>query len=152
MVIGYARVSKADGSQSLDPQRDALVAEGVDRARIYEDRASGATDDRPGLEACLQTLRGGDVLVVWKLDPLGRNLAHLVGTVQDLSDRGVGLRVLAGKGGANRHDYGQRPLGVRDLRSAGRVRAGAHPRAHGGGTEGRAGARPVGSSHSPKLR
>ena len=98
MLIGYARVSKADGSQSLDLQRDALVAAGVDVDGIYEDRASGAKEDRPGLEACMHALRDGDVLVVWKLDRLGRNLAHLVGTVQDLSDRGVGLRVLAGQG------------------------------------------------------
>ena len=98
MLIGYARVSKADGSQSLDLQRDALAAAGVNPAGIYEDRASGAKEDRPGLEACLRAVRDGDVLVVWKLDRLGRNLAHLVGTVQDLSDRGVGLRVLAGQG------------------------------------------------------
>ena len=98
MLIGYARVSKADGSQSPDLQRDALVAAGVKAEQIYEDRASGAKEDRPGLEGCLRALRDGDVLVVWKLDRLGRNLAHLVGTVQDLSDRGVGLRVLAGQG------------------------------------------------------
>ena len=87
MLIGYARVSKADGTQSLDLQRDGLVAEGVESDRIYEDRASGAKDDRPGLQACLRALRESDVLVVWKLDRLGRNLAHLVTTVQDLSDR-----------------------------------------------------------------
>ena len=98
MLIGYARVSKADGSQSLDLQRDALVAAGVHADGIYEDQGSGAKEDRPGLEACLRGLRDGDVLVVWKLDRLGRNLAHLVGTVQDLSDRGVGLRVLTGQG------------------------------------------------------
>ena len=96
---GYARVSKADGSQSLDLQRDALRAEGIDdAANLYHDFASGARDDRPGLDSCLRALRKGDVLVVWKLDRLGRNLAHLVNTVQDLSARGVGLRVLAGQG------------------------------------------------------
>ena len=98
MLIGYARVSKADGSQSVDLQRDALLAEGVESDQIYEDRASGAKDVRPGLQACLRSLREGDVLVVWKLDRLGRSLAHLVTTVQDLSDRGVGLRVLTGQG------------------------------------------------------
>ena len=99
MLIGYARVSKTDGSQSLDLQRDALRAEGIDDpARLYHDFASGVRDDRPGLDNCLRALRKGDILVVWKLDRLGRNLAHLVHTVQDLSARGVGLRVLAGQG------------------------------------------------------
>ena len=87
-----------DGAQSLDLQRDALLGEGVDRDRIYEDQASGAKDVRRRLGACLRALRDGDVLVVWKLDHLGHNLGDLVGTVQDLSDRGVGLRVLAGQG------------------------------------------------------
>ena len=67
-------------------------------ANLYHDFASGVRDDRPGLDSCLRALRKGDVLVVWKLDRLGRNLAHLVNTVQDLSARGVGLRVLAGQG------------------------------------------------------
>lgn len=98
MLIGYARVSKADGSQSLDLQLDALRAAGVRQNEIYEDRASGSRDDRPGLEACLRALRAGDVLVVWKLDRLGRTLAHLVNTVRDLSNREIGLRVLTGKG------------------------------------------------------
>lgn len=98
MLIGYARISKADGSQSLDLQRDALTTAGVTLDRIYEDRVSGARDDRPGLESCLRALREGDVLVVWKLDRLGRTLTHLVNTVRDLSDRGIGLRVLTGQG------------------------------------------------------
>ena len=87
-----------DGSQSLDLQQDALRAEGVEAINLYHDLASGVRDDRPGLDSCLRALRKGDVLVVWKLDRLGRNLAHLVNTVQDLSTRGVGLRVLAGQG------------------------------------------------------
>jgi DNA invertase Pin-like site-specific DNA recombinase len=98
MLIGYARVSKADGSQSLDLQRDALAVAGVQPDRIYEDQASGARDDRPGLDACLRALREGDVLIVWKLDRLGRTLSHLVNTARDLSDRGIGLRVLTGQG------------------------------------------------------
>ena len=98
MLIGYARVSKADGSQSLDLQRDALCGAGVDAASIYQAFASGVRDDRPGLENCLRALRSGDLLVVWKLDRLGRNLTHLVNTVANLSVRGVGLRVLAGQG------------------------------------------------------
>ena len=64
MLIGYARVSKADGSQSLDLQRDALRAEGVEAINLYHDLASGVRDDRPGLDSCLRALRKGDVLVV----------------------------------------------------------------------------------------
>ncbi len=98
MLIGYARISKADGSQSLDLQYDALRAAGVEQNNIYEDRASGSREDRQGLAACLKSLRTDDVLVIWKLDRLGRSLAHLVNTVKDLSDRNIGLRVLTGKG------------------------------------------------------
>ena len=98
MLIGYARVSKADGSQSFDLQRDALLAAGVGEDRIYTDRASGKKDKRPGLEACQKALREGDVLVVWKLDRLGRSLHHLVKTVIGLSECGVGLKVLTGQG------------------------------------------------------
>ena len=98
MLIGYVRVSKADGSQSLDLQRDALLAAGVGEDRIYSDRASGKKDERPGLEACLKALRKGDVLVVWKLDRLGRSLHHLVKIATGLSDAGVGLKVLTGQG------------------------------------------------------
>ncbi|BCH16797.1 recombinase family protein [Mesorhizobium sp. L-2-11] len=98
MLIGYARVSKADGSQSLDLQRDALLSAGITEQHIYSDRASGTRDDRPGLEACLKALRSGDVLVIWKLDRLGRSLHHLVKTVTELTDRGVGLKVLTGQG------------------------------------------------------
>ena len=98
MLIGYARVSKADGSQQLDLQRDALAAAGVAAGRVYTDLASGRREDRPGLEASLKAVRPGDTLVVWKLDRLGRTLRHLVATVDDLQARGVGLRVLAGAG------------------------------------------------------
>ncbi len=90
------RVSKADGSQVLDLQRDALLAAGVTTERLYEDHASGKRDDRPGLEACLKSLRKGDTLVAWKLDRLGRDLRHLVNLVHDLTGRSVGLKVLAG--------------------------------------------------------
>lgn len=77
MLIGYARVSKSDGSQVHDLQRDALATAGVDTAHIYEDSASGRRDSRPGLDACVKALRPGDTLVVWKLDRLGRDLRHL---------------------------------------------------------------------------
>jgi DNA invertase Pin-like site-specific DNA recombinase len=92
MLVGYARVSTAD--QSLDLQRDALRTAGVDR--VFTDQASGRKDDRPGLAAALARLQAGDVLVVWKLDRLGRSLKHLVETVSALEQRGVGLRVLSG--------------------------------------------------------
>ena len=98
MLIGYMRVSKADGSQTTDLQRDALIAAGVVANHIYEDRASGKLDARPGLESALKALRKGDTLVVWKLDRLGRDLRHLVNTVHDLAQRGVGFKVLSGHG------------------------------------------------------
>lgn len=100
MLIGYARVSKADGSQTTDLQRDALLAAGVAQENIYEDQASGKRDDRPQLAACLKSARNGDVLICWKLDRLGRDLKHLVNTVADLTGRGVGLRILSGQGAA----------------------------------------------------
>jgi DNA invertase Pin-like site-specific DNA recombinase len=100
MLIGYMRVSKSDGSQVLDLQRDALLAAGVDPESIYEDMASGRRDDRPGLAACLKALRSGDTLVVWKLDRLGRDLRHLVNTVHEVNERGVGFKVLTGHGAA----------------------------------------------------
>lgn len=98
MLIGYARISKSDGSQVLDLQRDALLAAGVTSEHIYHDEASGKRDDRPSLAACLKALRKDDVLVVWKLDRLGRDLRHLVNTVQELADRGIGFKVIAGQG------------------------------------------------------
>ena len=98
MLIGYARVSKADGSQLLDLQRDALLGAGIAEERIYEDRASGRRDHRPGLDACLKALQPGNIFVVWKLDRLGRDMKHLVTTVDELHARGIGLRVLAGAG------------------------------------------------------
>ncbi len=98
MFIGYMRVSKSDGSQALDLQRDALLAVGVDLQHIYEDLASGKRDDRPGLTACIKALREGDTLVVWKLDRLGRDLRHLINTVHDITGRGIGLKVLTGHG------------------------------------------------------
>lgn len=100
MLIGYMRVSKADGSQTTDLQRDALIEAGVEATHLYEDQASGKRDDRPGLTACLKALREGDTLVVWKLDRLGRDLRHLINTVHDLTGRGVGLKVLTGQGAA----------------------------------------------------
>ena len=100
MLVGYMRVSKADGSQTTDLQRDALLAAGVDQDALYEDKDSGKKDDRPQLTACLKAVRAGDTVLVWKLDRLGRDLRHLVNIVHDLTQRGIGLRVLTGQGAA----------------------------------------------------
>jgi DNA invertase Pin-like site-specific DNA recombinase len=98
MLIGYMRISKSDGTQTLDLQHDALLAAGVTPKQLYTDRASGRQDDRPGLATCLQALQPGDTLVVWKLDRLGRNLKHLISVVDDLQQRQVGFKVLAAAG------------------------------------------------------
>ena len=100
MLVGYMRVSKTDGSQTTNLQRDALLAADIDAGSLYEDMASGKKDNRPQLAACLKALRHGDTLVVWKLDRLGRDLRHLVNIVHDLTERGVGLKVLTGQGAA----------------------------------------------------
>lgn len=94
MLVGYMRVSTAE--QSLALQRDALLAAGVEAERIYEDTCSGAVADRPGLARALDVVRAGDALVVWKLDRIGRSLAHVVELVGSLQARGVGLKVLTG--------------------------------------------------------
>jgi len=98
MLIGYMRVSKTDGSQVLDLQKDALLKAGVLQDQLYEDFASGTYDDRQGLMTCLKALRQGDTLIVWKLDRLGRHLRHLVNTVHELSNKGIGFKVLTGQG------------------------------------------------------
>jgi DNA invertase Pin-like site-specific DNA recombinase len=100
MLVGYVRVSKSDGSQSTDLQKDALLKAGVAEDQIYEDLASGKKEDRPGLQHCLKALRERDTLVVWKLDRLGRDLRHLVNTVHDLVVRNIGFKVLTGHGAA----------------------------------------------------
>ena len=92
MLVGYMRVSTTDERQSVDLQRDALVAAGVDERHLHQDRASGAKDDRPGLMACLADLRHGDILIVWKLDRLGRSLSHLLTIITDLKNRSVAFR------------------------------------------------------------
>ena len=98
MLIGYARVSKSDNSQVLDLQIDALTNAGVKEENIYSDKISGSKDERPGLENCLKALREDDILVVYKLDRLGRNLKHLIQTVEDLTKRKIGFKVLSGQG------------------------------------------------------
>lgn len=88
--IGYARVSTLDEDPKL--QLDALAVAGC--AKVFEDRASGARTDRPGLAKALDYVRHGDVLIVWKLDRLGRSLSHLIETVTALEKRGIGFRSL----------------------------------------------------------
>ena len=90
VMIGYARVSTED--QKLDLQRDALL--GLGCHRVFEDRASGARADRPGLAAALSHLRRGDTLVVWRLDRLGRSTHQLVNLLEQFEREGICLRSL----------------------------------------------------------
>lgn len=90
MIIGYARVSTADQDTAL--QIDALNAAACER--IYQESRSGASRERPQLTRCLDTLRSGDTLVVWRLDRLGRSLKDLVQIVSTLEENGVGFRSL----------------------------------------------------------
>jgi DNA invertase Pin-like site-specific DNA recombinase len=92
--LGYARVSTTH--QSLDQQRDALTAAGVDAARVYTDKLSGTStrQERPGLAALLDYARQGDAVVVVGIDRLGRNAAEVMTTIRDLGERGIVLRSL----------------------------------------------------------
>ncbi len=91
-LVGYARVSAREERQVFDRQVDALRAAGCER--IYDDRGSGASPDRPGLSACLDYLRRGDVLMVLDLDRLGRRAGELIRLVDELERRGIGFRAL----------------------------------------------------------
>src|SRR6266481_5491348 len=91
-MMGYARVSTSDQDVSL--QWEALRRAGCQEPHIFCDTASGAHAARPGLEACLQALAAGDMLVVWRLDRLGRSMAHLVTLIEGLLQRQVGFRSL----------------------------------------------------------
>jgi hypothetical protein len=122
VLVGYMRVSKADGSQTTELQRDALHAACVGPAHLYNDQASGRRDDRPGLAAaCLKALRDGDTLVVRKLDRLGRN------TPPSRQHRPRPHRTRSrtqgahGAGRRDRHDHATGEARIRDLRRAGRV-------------------------------
>ena len=90
MLIGYARVSTQD--QTLDLQTDALKRAGCEK--IFTDMTSGTKSERPGLQEAMNHLRAGDTLVVWRLDRLGRTLKHLIATIADLSDKGIGFKSL----------------------------------------------------------
>lgn len=89
-MVGYGRVSKEE--QKLDLQLDALKVSGC--TKIFTDEISGATTDRCGLSECLEYLREGDTLTVWKLDRLGRSTKHLIELIETLKDRGIGFRSL----------------------------------------------------------
>ena len=91
-LVGYARVSTAEGRQVLDRQLDALNAAGCER--VFEDHASGTASERPNLAACLDYLRRGDVLVVLDLDRLGRLAGELITLIDELGERGIGFRAL----------------------------------------------------------
>ena len=91
-LIGYARVSTDD--QDLSLQIDALTKHGIPKSRIFSDKLSGAENDRPGLGRCLSSLQTGDVLVVWRLDRLGRSMRHLITIVEGLRKRSIGFRSL----------------------------------------------------------
>jgi DNA invertase Pin-like site-specific DNA recombinase len=90
MLIGYARVSTQD--QTLHLQQDALQKAGCNR--IFTDTASGVKAERKGLEQAFTYVRKGDTLVVWRLDRLGRSLPHLITTITDLEERGIGFKSL----------------------------------------------------------
>ena len=94
MLVGYMRVSSDSDRQTTNLQRDALIAAGVDSRHLFEDHASGARDDRLGLSEALAFVRPGDVLVVWKLDRLGRSLSHLLSIVNALKEKQVAFRSL----------------------------------------------------------
>lgn len=89
-LVGYVRVSSLD--QNLDLQKSALRKAGC--RKIFEDQASGARADRPGLQNALEYLREGDILVVWRLDRLGRSLKHLIDVIGKLEERKIGFRSL----------------------------------------------------------
>ena len=94
MLVGYMRVSSDSDRQSTNLQRDALLSAGVDARHLFADHASGAKDDRPGLSKALDFVQAGDVLVVWKLDRLGRSLSHLLTIIDSLKDKQVAFRSL----------------------------------------------------------
>lgn len=89
-VLGYARVSTTE--QDLTLQLDALKKHGCPKKDIFIDKASGARAKRPGLDACLEALQEDDVLLVWRLDRLGRSMPHLVTLIEQLKERGIGFR------------------------------------------------------------
>ena len=100
MLIGYMRVSKADGFPDHRPATRRPACRRGGGGASLRGPGVGASRRPPGLAACLKALREGDLLILWKLDRLGRDLRHLINTVHDLTARGVGLKVLTGQGAA----------------------------------------------------
>lgn len=142
MRIGYARIST--GEQNMDLQLDKLEEAGCER--VYQEQISGAADERPKLERCLEELREGDTLVVWRMDRFGRSLKDLVSKMEDLEEKGVdfvslteGIDTTTAQGTLTFHIFGalaefERELarertmaGLRAARKRGRV--GGRPRA-----------------------
>ena len=92
LLVGYARVSTFD--QDPQMQIDALLDTGVDSRHLYQEKISGSTTNRPKLKEALEYLKKGDVLIVWKLDRLGRSLKDLIKIIEDLKQRGIGFKSL----------------------------------------------------------
>ncbi len=87
MLVGYVRVSTDD--QNLNLQKDALIKYGIDQRNIFSDKTSGSKDKWVGLDKAIEFLKDGDTLVVWKLDRLGRSLAHLISIITSLKNRNI---------------------------------------------------------------
>lgn len=89
-LIGYARVNTDE--QNLDFQIDSLIEAGCSKNEIFKDRISGAKSEHAGLNQCMEVLSTGDVLIVWRLDRLGRSMVHLVSLIETLREKGVGFK------------------------------------------------------------
>lgn len=98
MLIGYARVSKDDGSQVLDMQLDGLRSFGVQDQHVYTDLQSGADEQRLGIKECMKALREGDTLVVYSIDRLARGMNQAIRIADELRDKNIDLKILFGAG------------------------------------------------------
>ncbi|GAA5253080.1 recombinase family protein [Candidatus Rickettsia kedanie] len=92
MLVGYMRVSSENDRQVFDLQYDALIKEGVDPRHIFQDKISGAKDNRQGLQEALDYLKDGDCLIVWKLDRLGRSLSQLITLIDGFKKKNIGFK------------------------------------------------------------
>lgn len=91
-MVGYARVSTNE--QNIDMQVDALMKAGCDKQHMFVEKISGVKKSRPQLDACLESLQAGDVLVVYRLDRLGRSMSNLVGIIENLREHKIGFKSL----------------------------------------------------------